>query len=112
MKQLKNEANEQKGGFFSMLLGTLGASLLRNLFKAKVVKQSKLPGRGVMRAGEGTTRTGQPKSLMMSHPLTNFEIHKYYQNEFKFNGVYSRNSLPTLNDGAYEMSSNQQKLIA
>ena len=32
--------------------------------------------------------------LMPSHPLTNFEIQKFYQNEPKFNGVYSRNNLP------------------
>ena len=32
--------------------------------------------------------------LMPPHPLTNFEIQKYYQNEPRFNGVYSRNNLP------------------
>ena len=32
------------------------------------------------------------------HPLTNFEIQKYYQNEPKFNGVYSRNNLPKIKD--------------
>ena len=30
-KTIKNETKEQKGGFLSMLLGTLGANLLRNL---------------------------------------------------------------------------------
>ena len=30
---------------------------------------------------------------MPSHPLTNFEIQKYCQNEPKFNGAYSRNNL-------------------
>ena len=36
------------------------------------------------------------------HPLTNFEIQKYYQNEPRFNGVYSRNNLPKqIKDGAY-----------
>ena len=30
---------------------------------------------------------------MLPHSLTNFEIQKYYQNEPKFNVVYSRNSL-------------------
>ena len=40
--------------------------------------------------------------LMRSHPLTNFEIQKYYQNEPKFNGVFSRNNLPKkIKDGAY-----------
>ena len=38
----KNEVKEQKGGFLSMLLGTLGASLLRNL----------LAGKGAIRAYE------------------------------------------------------------
>ena len=31
---------------------------------------------------------------MPPHPLKNFEIQKYYQNESRFNGVYSRNNLP------------------
>ena len=38
---------------------------------------------------------------MSSHLLTNFEIQKYYQNEPRFNGVYSRNNLPRIKDGAY-----------
>ena len=42
-KTIQNEAKEQKGGFFSMLLGRLGASLLGNI----------LSGRGMNRAGEG-----------------------------------------------------------
>ena len=37
----------------------------------------------------------------MSHPLANFEIQKYYQNEPRFNGVYSRNNLHKIKDGAY-----------
>ena len=32
--------------------------------------------------------------LIPPHPLTNFEIQKYYKNESKFNGVYSRDNLP------------------
>ena len=36
------------------------------------------------------------------HPLTNFEIQKYYQNKPTFNGVCSRNNLPQkIKDGAY-----------
>ena len=33
------------------------------------------------------------------HPLTNFEIQKYYQNKPKFNGLYSINNLPKIKDG-------------
>ena len=46
---IKNEAKEQKGRFLSMLLGTLGPSLLGNLVTDK----------GTIRAGEGTIRAGE-----------------------------------------------------
>ena len=45
-KTIKNETKEQKGGFLSMLLGTLGASLLGNL----------LTGKGTVRAGTGNKK--------------------------------------------------------
>ena len=45
-KTIKNETKEQKGGFLSMLPGTLGASSLGNL----------LVGKGTVRAGSGTKR--------------------------------------------------------
>ena len=38
---------------------------------------------------------------MPLHPLANFEIQKHYQNEPRFNGVYSRDNLPEIKDGAY-----------
>ena len=38
---------------------------------------------------------------MPPHPLTNFEIQKYYLNEPRFNGVYSKDSLQNIKDGAY-----------
>ena len=42
------------------------------------------------------------KFLMSPHPLSNFEIQKYYQNEPRFNGVFSRNILPKkIKDGVY-----------
>ena len=45
---------------------------------------------------------------MPSHPLTNFEIQKYYHNESKFNGVFSRDSLPNkIKDGAYVINLNK-----
>ena len=40
--------------------------------------------------------------LLPFHPLTNIEISEYYKNELRFNGVYSRNSLPNkIKKGAY-----------
>ena len=38
---------------------------------------------------------------MPPHPLTNFEIQKYHQNEPRFDGVYSRNNLQKIKDGAH-----------
>ena len=43
--------------------------------------------------------------LMPPHPLTNFEIQKYYKNEPRFNGVFSRNNLPKkIKDEAYAIN--------
>ena len=36
---------------------------------------------------------------MLPHSLTNFERQKYYENEPKFNGVYSRNNSSKIKDG-------------
>ena len=38
---------------------------------------------------------------MLPHPLTNFQIRKFYQNEPRLNSLYSRNNLPQTKDGAY-----------
>ena len=48
---------------------------------------------------------------MLSHPLRKFEIQKYYQNESKFNGVYSRNNLHIVKDGAYVINLDEVKSI-
>ena len=48
-ESFQNEIKEQRGGFLSMLLGTLGASLLGNL----------LAGKGIHRAGEEIVRAGE-----------------------------------------------------
>ena len=50
---IQHEAKEQRGGFLSMLLGTLDASLLGDILSKG------LSGKGVIRAGEGTIRTGE-----------------------------------------------------
>ena len=49
---IQNESKEQRGRFLSMLLGTLGASLLGD------VLSNGLSGKSVIRAGEGTIRAG------------------------------------------------------
>ena len=94
-KTIKNERKEQKGGLLSMLLGTLGASLLGDLLTKK------LSGKRTVKAGEKTKEQGnelKKKSLIPGnyspHHLPNFEIKEYYKNESRFNGVYSRDNLP------------------
>ena len=49
---IQHEDKEQRGGYLSMLLGTLGASLLGDILSKS------LSGKGVIRAGEGTIRAG------------------------------------------------------
>ena len=48
---------------------------------------------------------------MTLHSLTNFAIQKYYQTEPKLNGVYSRNDLLKIKDGAYVINLNEFKSI-
>ena len=91
-KTIKSKTKEHKGGFLSMLLGTLGASLLGILSAGKGIVRTgsgNKKGKGIVRAG-----TGKLGFLMLSHPLTNFEIQRYYENESRFNDVLSRNNLP------------------
>ena len=63
-KTIKNKTKEQRGGFLSMLLDTLGASLLGNL----------LSGKGNVRAGEGIVRAGygNEKSFNSTTPSNKF----------------------------------------
>ena len=49
----KTIENETRGGFLSMLLGTLGASLLGNLLRGKGLARE---GEGIVRAGEGASK--------------------------------------------------------
>ena len=51
-KMIEDETKEQKGGFLSMLLGTLGASLLENLLSGKGLTRAGF-GKGLTRAGYG-----------------------------------------------------------
>ena len=49
---VQNEVKERKGGFLSILLGTLGASLLGNLLTGRGIYRAG-KGKGIVRAGEG-----------------------------------------------------------
>ena len=53
-KTIENETKEQRGGSLSMLLGTLGASLLGNLLSGKGLARA---DEGIVRAGKGVKKT-------------------------------------------------------
>ena len=55
-KTIENETKEQRGGFLSMLLGTLGASFLGNLLSGKGLRHA---DEGVVRAGEGVKKNNK-----------------------------------------------------
>ena len=112
-KTIEKEVKEKNRGFLDMLAATLAASLLESTLTGKRVVRG---GDAVIRAGEGIIKTiikaVLTVSLMLPDPLTGFEIQKYYKkdaqviskNEFRFNGVYSRNNLSKIKDGAYANS--------
>ena len=68
-KMIENESKEQRGGFLSMLLGTLGASLLGNLLTG---------GKGMMRAGEGIVRAseGAKRNPKFAVTFSSFNKHR------------------------------------
>ena len=108
-KTIENETKEQRGGFLSMLLGRLGASLFGNLLTGGkgIVRAvegsvaSRAKGKGIVGAGEGSKKN-HLNSLLPFHVLTNIEISEYYASKSRFNGVYSRDNLPKITKkGAY-----------
>ena len=99
-KTIENETKEQRGGFLSMLLRTLGASLLGNLL---------IGGKGIVRTGDGIVRAGEVRKktpeVTVTFSLTNIEISEYYASKSRFNGVYSRDNLPKITKkGAYAIN--------
>ena len=82
-KTIKNKIKDQKEGFLSVPLGTLGTSLSGNL----------LSRNGTVRAGERILRVAyassikKKKALISPHLLTNFELKEHFENEPKLNGV-------------------------
>ena len=70
-KTIENETKEQRGGFLSMLLGTLGASLLGNL----------LTGKGIMRAGDGIVHSGSGVKKKQPKFTVTFSSANEYRNK-------------------------------
>ena len=67
-KTIKDGTKEQRGGFLSMLLGTLEASLLGNLLTG---------GKGIVRAGDGIVRAGEGSKKKPKFIVTFSSINKY-----------------------------------
>ena len=65
-KTIENETKEQRGGFLSMLLGTLGASLLGNLLTGE---------KGIMRAGDGIVPSGSRSKKNLNYLCYYLFIH-------------------------------------
>ena len=70
-KTIENEIKERRGGFLSMLLGTLEASLLGNL----------LTGKGIMRVGDGIVRAGERSKKKKTKFATTFSSINKYRNK-------------------------------
>ena len=58
---VQNEDKEQKGGFHSMLLGTLGENLLGNILAGKGINRT---GEGIVKAGYGNNKKGKKNNKM------------------------------------------------
>ena len=78
-KTIQNEAQKQKRGFLSLLLGPLGSNLSGNMLSRKgAIGTSQ--GQGINRAGDGiiraryTSKRSVKKILILLHPLTNLEL--------------------------------------
>ena len=67
-KTIENETKEQRGGFSSMVLGTLGANLLGNLLTG---------GKGIVRAGERVIRAGEGVKKKTKFAVTFSSINKF-----------------------------------
>ena len=61
---IQNKAKEQKGGFLSMLLGTLGANLLGNILTGKGINRAR---KGIVRAGYGNKKGRKATTKRQDH---------------------------------------------
>ena len=71
---IQNESKEQKGGFLSMLLGTLGASLLRKILAGKEAIATS-HGRVINREGKGRTKNsaGEGRGIVRAGSAHSFQ---------------------------------------
>ena len=97
-EKVKHEIKKQKDGFLGALLVPLAASLAQPVISSVITGIS---GRRVKRAGRG--------HMVTLHTLNNIEITNYFNDEPRFNGIFSRNKLPGIKDGAYVINLDDKK---
>ena len=102
---VQNKVKEQKGGFLSMLSGTLGASLFGNILTGRGINRAG-KGQGINRVSKGIVRAGY-----RNKKGKNGKIQKCSQNESRFNCIYSRDNLPKIKYGANVINFDEHSYI-
>ena len=95
--KVKHEIKQLEGGFFGALLPPLAVSLVEQVISSLV---KGISGSVVRRAG----REYWIKTVSPLHPLNKVEITNYFNYEPRFNGLFSKNNLPRIKDGAFAIN--------
>ena len=95
--KVKHEIKQLEGGFFGALLPPLAVSLVEQVISSLV---KGISGSVVRRAG----REYWIKTVSPLHPLNKVEITNYFNYEPRFNGLFSKNNLPRIKDGAFSIN--------
>ena len=99
---VKHGIKKQEGQFLGALLVHLATSIVQPVIFSIVKPISE---RGVKRTGR---RYMDKKFLFPLHPLRNIETTNYFNYEPRVNGVFSRNNLSRIKDGAYAINLDDQ----
>ena len=99
---VKHEIKQPEVGFFGALLPPLAASLVEPVISSVVKGISE---RVVRKVG----REYWIKTVSPFHPLNKVEITNYFDYEPRFNGLFSRNNLPRIKDGAFAINTDDKR---
>ena len=99
---VKHEIRQPEVGFFGALLPPLAASLAEPVISSVVKGISE---RVVRKVG----REYWIKTVSPFHPLNKVEITNYFDYEPRFNGLFSRNNLPRIKDGAFAINTDDKR---
>ena len=99
---VKHEIKQPEVGLFGALLPPLAASLVEPVISSVVKGISE---RVVRKVG----REYWIKTVSPFHPLNKVEITNYFDYEPRFNGLFSRNNLPRIKDGAFAINTDDKR---